>query len=90
MGNKDEMVRSLASRLQVCSYDELRVVAQILAGIERGRADYGPLDLDKDDRDFDDEARQEIRDALFYLCCGEVAARQRRIDSIAAQLVVGS
>lgn len=89
MGNKDELIRSLSARLNECSHDELRVLAQVLAGIERGRADYGPLDLERDARDFADEAQQELRDALFYMAAGEVAKRQRAIERIASTIEDG-
>lgn len=62
-----------SSRLADCSPDELRVVEQLLDGLERGRAVYGMLELASDNRDWLAEARAELRDCLFYLCAYHVA-----------------
>lgn len=71
-------------RVHACSYDELRVLDRVLDGIERGREVYGPLDLQKDGRDFRREGAMECRDYLFYACAHEVARddyeRDRRTD----------
>lgn len=51
--------------------DEQRIVRwaldQVLAGLERGRAQYGELVLRQDRRDFAREASEELRDGLVYL-----------------------
>lgn len=78
------LARSLAERLQHCSYDELRVIDRVLAGIELGREQYGPLDLSRDTRLFRREGAMELRDYLFYAAAHEVAIddadRERRTD----------
>lgn len=86
MGIKEELIRSLSARLHDCSPDELRVMAQVMAGIEAGRERYGALDIDTDGRDLDDEMQQEMRDALFYMAAHEVAKRQRKIERIASDI----
>lgn len=72
--NRGYLERSLTERLAACSFDELRVLDRVLAGIEQGRDEYGPLDLTRDVRNWLREGRSELRDLLFYLAAHEVAA----------------
>lgn len=80
--DRDYLLRSLAERQRECSDDELRVLDRVLAGMEQGREQYGPLDLARNTRDWIREARAELRDYLFYFAAHEVAAdhfeRERR------------
>lgn len=73
--------RSIARRLALCSRDELRVVDVILERIMKvGRESYAPLDLARDERDWDKEAAEELADTLFYLAARHVAATDRRLE----------
>ncbi len=49
--------------------DELRVVGFIAARLTLGRADYGPLDVESDGRDFGREIDEEAADLLVYAAC---------------------
>lgn len=69
---------ALWNRLVSCSRDELRVIDRVLQGLERGRAVYGPLNVNTDPRDFEREAAEEFRDALVYLSAAAVALDDRR------------
>ncbi len=60
---------TLAKRLLECSYDELRVLGQLLARLELGRSRYGHLDLARDRRDFKREEAEEHLDAAVYRAC---------------------
>lgn len=76
--SKNHLAASITSRLAACSHDELRVLAEVLAGIEQGRGSYGPLDLARDQRDFAAEGAAELRDFLFYASAASVAAQAHR------------
>ena len=65
------------------TFDELRVVDDLLSGLERGAEVYGPLDLASDGRDFREEAAQEARDLLVYVSAENVARQHRRRERIA-------
>ena len=69
---------SIALRLGACSPDELRVIDQVLSGLERGRDVYGPLDVAADARDFSLEASDELRDCLVYLAAHHIAQTVQR------------
>lgn len=62
----------LKARLELCSYDELRVISVILGRLELGRQRYGYLDLKRDDRDFKRERAEEYADAAIYDACDEL------------------
>lgn len=79
---RDALGRSIGCRLLACSLDELRVIDEVLMGLERGRDEYGPLDLGRDDRDFEAEADAELRDCLFYLAAHRVAQRRAAVEGI--------
>ena len=61
--------------------DEQRIVRwaldQVLAGLERGRAQYGELVLRQDRRDFGREASEELRDGLIYLAAAALRKSSR-------------
>lgn len=73
-----ELSEYIAARLPACSLDELRVIEYVLAGLEHGRAEYGPLDLASDERDWLRERAMECRDLLFYTAAHAVAEQRRR------------
>jgi hypothetical protein len=69
--------------------DELEVLAMVAAGLVRGRELYGELDLEADQRHFDREALEEVRDALVYALVYAGAAlvrRSRGLDGRSVQL----
>jgi hypothetical protein len=61
---------ALLARLSSCSPAELavfwRAAETLLAGLERGRAQYG-TEPGRDGRDYVTEAQEELRDAALYL-----------------------
>ena len=73
-----ELSDYIASRLPACSIDELRVLEYVLAGLEHGREEYGPLDLESDSRDRLRERAMECRDLLFYTAAYAVAEDRKR------------
>lgn len=83
---RDALARSICARLCDArrSHDELRVVDDVLAGIERGADNYGAMDLARDGRDFDEETAQEFRDALIYIAMRKVAEQHRRREQISS------
>jgi hypothetical protein len=56
--------------------DEIRVLAQIARRLHRGREIYGDLNLEMDKRDFRQEAREELWDALVYRACDDLRGRR--------------
>jgi hypothetical protein len=81
---RDADERCLRALLPMLSHDELRVVTvQVRRMIEIGRDKYGPLDLDKEKRDWDAEAAAESSDRLFYDACRVVARDVRRREAVA-------
>lgn len=82
----DALRRSLCARVndERRTEDELRVLDDILAGIERGAEIIGPMNLISDQRDFGEEGAQECRDLLVYLAMQKVAEAHRRREWIAA------
>ena len=58
--------------------DELAVLIQIAERIAMGRDQYGELDIDKDRRDFSDEAAEEAQDALVYIAAGKIRTQRQR------------
>lgn len=58
------------------SPDERALLDLIGERIEQGRATYGPLYLDSDDRDFETEALEEILDAVVYLAAAILKLRR--------------
>lgn len=91
--DRPHLERLIVQRLRACSFDELRVLARVLDGIERGREQYGPLDIERDVRDWRREGADEMRDWLFYCAAHEVAAeydeRERRTDRQRAEIEQG-
>ena len=56
--------------------DEVRVLTRIAERLHRGADLYGRLDAARDERDFCNEAREEVEDFLVYVAC-EWLKRQR-------------
>jgi len=46
--------------------DELEVLLEVARGLRKGKKIYGPLNLERDSRDFQREALDEVRDCLVY------------------------
>lgn len=66
----------LGQALRNASVDELDVIGVIWEGIVQHRGEYGPLNLDKDRRDFAVEIAYEMRDIGFYKAVGLLLARR--------------
>ncbi len=68
----------LEAIIELLGDDEVRVLARIAGRLLHGLGTYGGLDLAQDVRDFDEEAREEIEDALVYFACRHLrlAARE--------------
>lgn len=65
----------IAAALEQLGPDELEVLSEVAAGLQRGRGVYGELRIDSDTRDHDREALDEVRDGLVYAA---IAAIKRR------------
>ncbi len=72
------LVADLVEQLRALGADELRVLAEVAAGLVAGRRVYGELRVDEDARDFDAEAGCEVRDSLVYLGAEAVRLHRRR------------
>lgn len=68
----DELRADLEARLELCAYDELRVVSKILGRLELGRQRYGYLDLARDRRNYKREEAEEHLDGAVYRACDEL------------------
>lgn len=79
--------RSIVARVydQRRSLDELRVIDEVLSGLERGADRYGPLVVGSDERDWGKEAAEECRDLLAYLAMDQIARQHRRIERLACE-----
>lgn len=73
----EKLLLEIGARLFDCNHDELRVIDSILAGLEKGRSVYGPLDLQSDPRDWQREAAEERRDTLIYDACCLISRQDR-------------
>lgn len=58
--------------------DELAVLVLIAGRLAKGRDTYGPLHLDRDSRDFQREALEEVADGLSYSAMALVQRTRRR------------
>lgn len=59
------------------SDDEKRVLELVEEGLSSGREVYGPLEIDEDNRDWLEEAIEELRDALVYIAAKLVEIKRR-------------
>jgi Zn-finger domain-containing protein len=70
----------LFRRIKALNEDETAVLAEVLnfalEGLERGRHRYGPLVLERDNRDFLQEAREELRDGGIYIAAAKLKANR--------------
>lgn len=81
---RDSLVRSICARLSDDrrTEDDIRIIDDVLAGIEVGADRIGPMNLTDDKRDFDEEAAQECRDLIVYLAMKRVAAQHKRREQL--------
>lgn len=70
--------REIADMLGQLGHDERELAEYVIEGLLEGRKSYGELDLDRDPRDWHDQAAQEHRDALVYLACAALARRRAK------------
>lgn len=68
-----EIVLELQREIAECSPSELRALRVLMTKLKAGRAKYGSLDLAADRRNWLDEVRAEVKDAMWYLAFAEVA-----------------
>lgn len=66
----------LAALLDQLGEDEVEVLAEVADGLAKGRRVYGELRIEGDQRDFEREALDEVRDGLVYAAAA--AIRRRR------------
>jgi hypothetical protein len=76
------LARCIAGRLALCSEDELKVVDDLLARLEKGRDAYGPLDLSRDDRDWHREELEEQLDAALYRSFARIRRRDEQLERL--------
>jgi hypothetical protein len=79
----DGLRDDLEARLELCAYDELRVLAVILGRLELGRNRYGYLDLSKDKRNWKRERAEEAIDWIVYDAVEEL---ERKADEAADRI----
>lgn len=79
----DPRRRDIGRRLLMCNVDELDVLDELLARIEKGRDLYGWLDLEKA-RDWDRELAEELLDVSVYRAIGRVRHKRALANVIAA------
>jgi hypothetical protein len=75
----DGLRDDLEARLELCSYDELRVVSKILGRLELGRDRYGYLDMARDRRNYRREEAEEHLDGAVYRACDELDREDRGV-----------
>ena len=80
MSNAAELVSAaaavaMAERIERLPADERAILESLLERLERGRADYGPWQVD-DDRDYGEEAFAEVIDGLHYCAAGLLRIRR--------------
>ncbi len=88
---RDDFASAISRRLHdpARTMDELRVIDDVLSGLEHGARLIGPLDLARDRRDWLQEGAQECRDLLAYLAMQKVAEahRAREVNTLLATAV---
>jgi len=67
MDSETPAIERIASMLVGIGADELRVIELIVRRMRHGRAQYGPLDVHTDRKDWMHEASEELLDAVAYL-----------------------
>jgi len=76
------LVRCIARRLAMAELDVVRIVDRILLRLEKGRDEYGPLNIAKSARNWREERAQEFEDVLVYTVIEEL----RRLDAQRARI----
>lgn len=75
------IAQQVFSRLSALNEDEqlvaLHVLDRVIARLEKGRVDYGPLNLASDQRDFAKEGDEEMLDGAIYGACRVLAPGRR-------------
>ena len=69
--------RDLGDVIAQLGDDELRLLTLLAARALGGEARYGRLDVQRDRRDFEHEALEELLDGLFYIAAALLKARRR-------------
>ena len=62
----------IQTRVERCEADEKAIVIELLKRLDTGREQYGPWDVMNDERDYLQEALEEILDALLYIAAALV------------------
>jgi hypothetical protein len=82
--SREQIIESISLRLLNRNEDEVRVIEDVLSGLERGALIYGPLDTRSDNRDFEEQLSQELRDGLTYQSAWRIARQHRRRERLHA------
>lgn len=67
MSDRQDIWLAISEACTELDRDELAVVAEVCRRMVAGKAQYGTLDLARDERDFIGEARYEVADLLAYV-----------------------
>lgn len=70
-------LRGLMITAAALGRDELRVLYAIAERLRMGRDQYGPLDIERDPRDWDHEGGEEAADLLVYRTIAKIARGTR-------------
>lgn len=73
-----ERRRRIVGLIEILGADELAALELCAQGLARGRETYGELDIDRDRRDFADEAIAELRDTMVYASAALLRLHRRR------------
>lgn len=68
--------QTLEATTEFMTRDEMEVLVEVAQGLVRGQEVHGFMDIDSDERDFDDEADEEMRDWLVYRAMAKIRARR--------------
>jgi hypothetical protein len=78
---RDALARDISRRMLLCNFDELRLLDQLLIGIERDRERYGALDLTKS-RDWDRDEAEALIDARICRAAATLVEHDERISRV--------
>lgn len=67
MASRSELLKSIYETAETLNDDELAVVSVICKRLDLGAVNYGRLHIDRDARDWKDEAHAEAVDLAVYL-----------------------
>ncbi len=80
MSKSVELLRRLDTCARQMNCDELEVLAVVAERLMGpGREQYGPLDIDSDGRDWDQEGGEEFIDAAVYGAVKCIANQRRKV-----------